>query len=130
MADARVSPQLSDQLQICVESNQLLQEAVVWTNVSSPTKESQGRGGVHLPVDHQVGEDTGGAPGHSHLAANHHLPLGLESPVDEVRGHPEVGQDGADGRIPDCEAEVVNPRAEEIVGSEVDEACICKQVRD
>ena len=44
----------------------------------------------HLVSEHEVGEDTGGAPGHPHLAVDEDLAPGRQSLVDEVHHLVEI----------------------------------------
>ena len=58
----------------------------------------------HLMPEHEVGQDTGGAPGHPHLAVDEDLAPGRQSLVDEVHHLVEVDRDVGLGHVNQLDA--------------------------
>lgn len=57
-------------LQLHVEIGELLQEAIVWSNLAPHAHCAYRIDGGHLATDHQVGQHTRGRPGHAHQAVH------------------------------------------------------------
>ena len=108
--------------QVSVEQDELLQESVIRSDVSAPPEGPERLQDRHVPVDDEVGQDAGGGPGDSHLAADHHPASLGQHWVDVVGGHTQVGQDVAQGRVPDCEAEIGNTTVLEVIWPQVYQA--------
>ena len=92
--------------QVSVQQDELLQEAVIRPDVPAPPEGPESLQDGHVPVDHEVGQHTGCGPGDSHLTADQHPATVGQDGVDVVSGHAQVGQDVAQGGVPDCEAQV------------------------